>query len=111
MWNFRQRKYLVFGLLSMWVCGCSANGDYDSSDSVADPYSIAIVVKGNSLVASRTAVVDPDDNLRGKQHVTRVQLYIYEQDKDAADFTCVATEDGVTWMAPRMVWKLENRSM
>ena len=50
MWNFRQRKYLVFGLLSMWVCGCSANGDYDSSDSVADPYSIAIVVKGNTLV-------------------------------------------------------------
>ena len=96
MWNFRQRKYLVFGLLSMWVCGCSANGDYDSSDSVADPYSIAIVVKGNSQVASRTAVVDPDDNLRGKQHVTRVQLYIYEQDKDAADYTCVATED-VKW--------------
>lgn len=86
-------RLLLCGSAIMSVCGCSESQDV-LDDSQPQLCSIAIAVEGNSIVTSRTAVVDPDDNLRGKQHVTRVQLYIYEHDGD--DYTCVASEN-VKW--------------
>lgn len=89
--NFKKAKYMVCGLLAMLACGCAENGD---ADNATPPCSIAIAVEDNLLLTSRTAVVEPDNSLRGKQHVTRVQLYIYRQDTDG--YTCVASED-IKW--------------
>lgn len=86
-------RLLLCGSAMMSACGCSESQDI-LDDSQPQLCSIAIAVDGNSLVTSRTAIVDPDDNLRGKQHVTRVQLYIYKHDGD--DYICVASED-VKW--------------
>ena len=86
-------RLLLCGSAMMSACGCSESQDI-LDDSQSQLCSIAIAVDGNSLVTSRTAIVDPDDNLRGKQHVTRVQLYIYKHDGD--DYICVASED-VKW--------------
>ena len=76
------------------ACGCSENDTSPSYEAGDSPYSIAIAVKNNSLVSTRTGVVDPGEDIYGKQHATRVQLYIYKQEGD--DYICVASED-ISW--------------
>lgn len=89
-------KYIIPGLMALLTAGCSDNGSTPADEPTAAPYSIALSVDAGGTVKSRTSVADPDDNLRGKQHVTRVQLFIYSQDDDGKDYTCVASED-VKW--------------
>lgn len=88
-----QGKYLLCALTAIFACGCSESEAVFSEDEPNPQYAIAIAANGST----ETAVVDPDDNdLSGLQHVTRVYLYIYEQDADGSDYTCVAGEE-VDW--------------
>lgn len=86
-----QGKYLLCALTAIFACGCSESEAVFSEDEPNPQYAIAIAANGST----ETAVVDPDDNLSGLQHVTRVYLYIYEQ--DGSDYTCVAGEE-VDWL-------------
>lgn len=88
-----QGKYLLCALTAIFACGCSESEAVFSEDEPNPQYAIAIAANGST----ETAVVDPDDDLRGLQHVTRVYLYIYEQDADGSDYTCVAGEE-VDWL-------------
>ncbi len=80
-------------LLLIGIVGCSKS---EPTVPVGEsPYTLAIAVQGEASLQTRTSVFDPDDQtLKGRQHVTRVQLYIYED--DGTDYTCVASED-VKW--------------
>lgn len=92
----RYLKYLACALAVFAVSSCSDTDVLEPDVEVDNtPGSIAIAIDSNSHLTSRTSVVDPDDNLRGKQHVTRVQLYIFEVLTDG-DCECVATED-IKW--------------
>ena len=93
MKNIIKIKHLICGLATMLVYGCSENDTPPLAPSDSK-YSIAITVKNNSLASTRTAVVDPGEDIYGKQHATRVQLYIYKQENE--DYTCVASED-ISW--------------
>lgn len=90
-----QGKYLLCALTAIFACGCSESEAVFSEDEPKPQYAISIAANGNT----ETAVVDPDDNnnFSGLQHVTRVYLYIYEQDTDGNDYTCVAGEE-VDWL-------------
>lgn len=94
MKNIIKVKHLIYGLATILICGCSDNDGSPCEESTGSPYSIAIAVKNNSLTTSRTAVVDPGEDIYGKQHATRVQLYIYKQEND--DYICVTSED-ISW--------------
>lgn len=77
-------------MLSLLLMGCADSGE-ETATTTAAAYTIAIAVDAGTGNATRTAVVEPNADLSGKQHVTRVQLYIYEKGDD--DYTCVASED------------------
>ena len=87
-------KYLLCALLAIVFSGCVESEEMIPGSSAEPPYSIAIAVNGNSSM-TRTAVIDPDNELRGKQHVTRVFLVIYKKESDT-DGVCVAVEE-VKW--------------
>ena len=94
MKNIIKIRHLIYGLAAMLVYGCSENDTPPLEEPSDSRYSIAITVKNNSLASTRTAVVDPGEDIYGKQHATRVQLYIYKQENE--DYTCVASED-ISW--------------
>lgn len=92
----RPYLYLTGCLLAMLTGSCSTGEEPADNGRTDKAYTIALAVNGTAALTSRTTVTEPDENNRGKQHVTRVQLYIYEQDAANNDFTCVASED-VKW--------------
>lgn len=82
-------------ILLLSITGCSKGDSVNPAGE--QPYTLTIAVQEKSSLQTRTSVFDPDDNtLKGRQHVTRIQLYVYEQDDSGTDYTCVATED-VKW--------------
>lgn len=83
----RKTKIAIGIALSLLAIGCT-NGD--DGATATEQCKIAIAVDA-ATTTTRTAVDEPDDKLNGKQHVTRVQIYIYEKSDD--DFTCVTNED------------------
>lgn len=97
MMNRRLIYCILSGALTAsLLAGCSKDVPKQQNDAV-EPCSIMLEVKGKTDTRTRTPVEDPDDtSKKGKQHVTRIQLYIYEQDAAGTDFTCVASED-VKW--------------
>lgn len=94
MKNNRTARHIACGLAAILICGCSENETLSLEAPTDNQYAIAIAVTNNSLATSRTAVVDPGESNYGKQHATRVQLYIYKQEND--DYTCVASEN-ISW--------------
>ena len=71
-------------LLLIGIVGCSKSEP--TVPAGESPYTLAIAVQGEASLQTRTSVFDPDDQtLKGRQHVTRVQLYIYED--DGTDYT------------------------
>lgn len=94
--QIRSYLYLTGYLLAVLTGSCSSSEEPTDSGKTDKAYTIALAVNGTAVLTGRTTVTEPDENNRGKQHVTRVQLYIYEQDATDNDFTCVSSED-VKW--------------
>lgn len=88
-----QGKYLLCALMAMLACGCSES-EAVFSESAAEP-SYAIAISVNDITPlPHTDVIEPNEQLRGKQHVTRVFLFVYKENGD--DYVCVAGEE-VKW--------------
>ena len=63
----RYLKYLACALAVFAVSSCSDTDVLEPDVEVDNtPGSIAIAIDSNSHLTSRTSVVDPDDNFRGK---------------------------------------------
>lgn len=96
-----KKRIILYSILSgtltaSLLAGCAKDTPVQQDDAGL-PCSIVLEVKGKTETQTRTPVQDPDDaTKKGKQHVTRIQLYIYEKDAIGTDFTCVASED-VKW--------------
>ena len=87
---------MLYGVGAIALGSCSDSEPLLSgSEPESAPYSISISVESNSGQTTRTSVADPDGALNGKQHVTRVQLYILKELADG-DYEFVATED-IKW--------------
>lgn len=94
--KIRLGKWLLSGLLVLVSMGCS-DQELSLSDSTAqDSYGIVLTVDSQTRTSTRTEVVAPENNTTGRQHVTRVQLYLYEETEDGKDFRFISTED-VGW--------------
>lgn len=94
--KLKNKSPLIWSALLLFgIAGCSKSES--AVPAGKSPYTLAIAVQGEASLQTRTPVFDPDDKtLKGRQHVTRVQLYIYEQDDTGNDYICVASED-VKW--------------
>lgn len=91
--KIRLGKWLWAGLLTLLTIGCADQEELTTDSTTQGSYALVLTVDSQSRQATRTEVVAPENDKRGKQHVTRVQLYIYEETDDRKDFSCVATED------------------
>ena len=90
-------RYLTHTLAcALLLTGLPSCSDKDPGGMESDlPAKLALSVQGTASAHTRTAIADPDDlTLKGLQHVTRVQLYIYEEQGN--DFVCIASEN-VQW--------------
>lgn len=95
MIHFNKGKNLLCGLLALLFGGCADQEALPTEGADGTACTLNIAVEGSSTLNSRTPVVDPLDNGVGKQHVTRVQLYIYQSTQNG-DFQCVANE-AIPW--------------
>lgn len=95
MIHFNKGKTLLCGLLALLFGGCADQEALPTEGADGTACTLNIAVEGSSTLNSRTPVVDPLDNGVGKQHVTRVQLYIYQSTQNG-DFQCVANE-AIPW--------------
>lgn len=95
-----KRTYL-WGILlaAMLPAGCTNREDLlPDAQQAAAPVAVSLWVTDAGRTTSRTSVETPDfQTKRGKQHVTRVQLYIYQEQKQKpGSYAQVATEN-VDW--------------
>lgn len=93
-----KRTYLWSSLLAVMLpAGCADREDPFADGQLADePVAVSLWVTDVGRTTSRTSVETPDfQTKRGKQHVTRVQLYIY-QELEQGGYSLKASED-VNW--------------
>ena len=74
MKNIIKIKHLICGLAAMLVYGCSENDTPPLEEPSDSRYSIAITVKNNSLASTRTAVVDPGEDIYGKHESSYISI-------------------------------------
>ena len=90
-------RYISYCIATVFMVGCADSEDFISDiDESTSPYAIRIAVQSNSKINTRTSPSIPNDNLKGLQHVTRVQLHIFKETDNGSDFEFITTED-VKW--------------